>query len=129
MSSAILPAYLKEKEEISNKQSNSTPKRTRKRTNRVQSKYKEGNNKYQNRNKQNNTKSIKNNTKDHPGQVVLLEHCPLHQKVVGLIASQGTYLGCRFDPWSVYRRQSINVSHSHHCFSSCLCLINKHILE
>ena len=27
-----------------------------------------------------------------------LEHHPIHQKVEGLIPSQGTYLGCRFDP-------------------------------
>ena len=28
-----------------------------------------------------------------------LERCPTHAKVVGLIPGQGTYLGCRFDPW------------------------------
>ena len=27
-----------------------------------------------------------------------LESCPIHQKVVGSIPTQGTYLGCRFDP-------------------------------
>ena len=27
-----------------------------------------------------------------------LEHSPAHQKVVGWISSQGTYLGCRFNP-------------------------------
>ena len=33
------------------------------------------------------------------GQVVqLVGVCPLHQKVEGLISSQGTYLGRRFDP-------------------------------
>ena len=29
-----------------------------------------------------------------------LEHHPVDQKVTGLIPSQGTYLGCRFDPQS-----------------------------
>ena len=29
-----------------------------------------------------------------------LECHPIHQKVEGLIPSQGTYLGCGFDPWS-----------------------------
>ena len=32
------------------------------------------------------------------GWLSWLEHHPTHQKVVGLIPSQGTYLGCRFDP-------------------------------
>lgn len=27
-----------------------------------------------------------------------LEHRPVHWKVMGLIPSQGTFLGCRFDP-------------------------------
>ena len=27
-----------------------------------------------------------------------LESHPVHQKAAGLIPSQGTYLGCRFDP-------------------------------
>ena len=39
-----------------------------------------------------------------------LEHHPIHQKVVGLIPSQGTYLGCRFNGWGAYRRQPIDVS-------------------
>ena len=29
-----------------------------------------------------------------------LEHHPIHQKAVGSIPSQGTYLVCRFHPWS-----------------------------
>ena len=36
-----------------------------------------------------------------PGQELgWWEHRPMHHKVVGSIPSQGTYLGCRFDPWS-----------------------------
>ena len=29
-----------------------------------------------------------------------LERHPIHQKAAGSISSQGTYLGCGFDPWS-----------------------------
>ena len=28
-----------------------------------------------------------------------LECCPVHQSIAGLIPSQGSYLGCGFDPW------------------------------
>ena len=28
-----------------------------------------------------------------------LECHPMHQKIVGSISGQGTYLGCGFDPW------------------------------
>ena len=34
------------------------------------------------------------------GWLSWLEHCPIHQKVVGSIPGQGIHLGCRFDPWS-----------------------------
>ena len=44
--------------------------------------------------------------------VVQLVGChPANRKVVGLIPSQGTCLGCRFSPsWVVYKRQLIDVS-------------------
>lgn len=31
-----------------------------------------------------------------------LEHCPVHQRVVGSIPIEGTYVGGRFDPWLGY---------------------------
>ena len=34
-----------------------------------------------------------------------LENCPIDQKVVSSIHSQGTYLGCRFDPQSRHVRE------------------------
>ena len=43
-----------------------------------------------------------------------LEHHPMHPKVAGLIPSQGTYIGCRFDPWLQARargNQSMFLSH------------------
>ena len=40
--------------------------------------------------------NLRNNMVE-PGWVAQLEH-PVHQKVVGLILGQGTYLGCRLDP-------------------------------
>ena len=48
-----------------------------------------------------------------------LEHCSVHQKVVGLIPGQGTYLGFGFNPHpSTYGRQLID-----HCFSfTSMCL-------
>ena len=49
-----------------------------------------------------------------------LECRPIDQKVVGSIPSQDTYLGCRLGPWSGHKRQVINVSLSHRCFSLCL---------
>ena len=33
------------------------------------------------------------------GWLYWLERRPVHQKVVGSIPGQGTYLGCKFDPW------------------------------
>ena len=65
-----------------------------------------------------------------------LEHCPIHQKVVGSIPGQGTYVGSRYNaPPGMYRRQLISVCLSHRCFSLYLFLppplskISKHILE
>ena len=43
-----------------------------------------------------------------------LERCPVHQKVAGLIPSQGTYLGCGFDHWPGHitgGNQSLFLSH------------------
>lgn len=50
-----------------------------------------------------------------PGQVAQLPgHRPVHQKLLGLILSQGTHLGCGCVPkWGAYRRQLIAVSLSH----------------
>ena len=54
-----------------------------------------------------------------------LEHCPIRQKVVGSIPSQGTYLGCRFDPQLGYVWEATN-----RCFSFSLSLkLIKYILE
>ena len=40
--------------------------------------------------------------------------CPVHQKAVGLIPSQGTDIGCgSITGWGVYRRQLIDLSLSH----------------
>ena len=58
-----------------------------------------------------------------------LEHCPVHQK--GSIPSQGTFLGCGFDPWlhgsggnqSMEMFLSVSVSPP-----SSLSKINKYIL-
>ena len=48
-----------------------------------------------------------------------LEHRPTPQKVVGLIPSQGTYLGCGLSPWlGVYGRQPTDVSLSRQSFSA-----------
>ena len=57
-----------------------------------------------------------------PGQVTVLERCPVHQKVSGSIPDQGTYLGCGFNPppnpsQGAQGRQPIDVSLSHPCFS------------
>ena len=50
-----------------------------------------------------------------------VEHCPVHQKFVDLIPTQGTYLGGGFKPWlGVYGRQLIDVSLSHQCLSLSL---------
>ena len=59
------------------------------------------------------------------GWLSWLEHHPVHQKVTGLgvIPSQGTYLGCGFRPHQgAYRRQLINVSLSWMFFSLSLSL-------
>lgn len=50
------------------------------------------------------------------GEQKLVEHHPIYQKVVGLIASQGTYLSCEFNPW-LHQEETINVSLSHQGFS------------
>ena len=42
-----------------------------------------------------------------------LQRCPVHQKVVGLIPCQGTYLGYGFDPRSEHVREATN-----QCFSN-----------
>ena len=57
-----------------------------------------------------------------------LEHRPAHQRAAVSILSQGTYLGCGFDPWSsAYGRHPIDISPSHQCFFPSLPLseINK----
>ena len=65
----------------------------------------------------------------------LLECHPVHQKVVGLISGQGTYLGFGFNPKSrhIYG-QPIDVSLSHQSslflsLISSLSKINKHIFN
>ena len=70
------------------------------------------------------------------GWVSWLEHRPIHQEAVGLIPGQGTYLGCRFDPWlGIYERQPISFSLTLMFLSLSLSLsiplslkISKHIL-
>ena len=48
------------------------------------------------------------------GSFSWLEHRTAHQRVVGSIPGQDTYLGCRVSPrWGVYGRQLIGVSLSH----------------
>ena len=40
------------------------------------------------------------------GWLSWLEHRPIHQRAVGSVPSQGTYLGCGFNPWQgTYKRQ------------------------
>ena len=46
-----------------------------------------------------------------------LEHCPVHQKVAGSVPSQGTNLGCRFDPQSQCVWEATDW-----CLSRCLSL-------
>ena len=59
-----------------------------------------------------------------------LQHHPIHQKVTGSIPSQGTYLGCRFDPqWRRIWEATLDVSLLHWCFSPFLSKISKYILE
>ena len=51
----------------------------------------------------------------------LVGHHPANQRVVGWIPSQGTFLGCGFGPGrGAYKRQLVNVSPSHQCFSPSL---------
>ena len=62
-----------------------------------------------------------------------LECHSIHQKVVVLVPSQGTYLSPSLIPGQgVYRKQQIDISLLHRCFSlslpSFLSKINKHIL-
>ena len=68
------------------------------------------------------------------GWVSWLEHCPVHQKVVGSIPSQDIYPGCRFDPCSRFVREatdrcfsltSLSLSHS---LSLSLCSSLSHLL-
>ena len=48
-------------------------------------------------------------------------HCPAKQTVTGSFPRQDTSLGCGFSPWlGAYRRQAVNVSLSHQCFSPSL---------
>ena len=48
---------------------------------------------------------------------------PAKWKFAGSIPAQGTFLGCRFGPgWGMYKRQLINDSLSHQCFSPSLSL-------
>ena len=54
---------------------------------------------------------VKESTKPRPVWLSWLECGPVHLKVVGLIPSQGTYLGFRFNPQC--GRQLIDVSLSH----------------
>ena len=42
------------------------------------------------------------------GVAQLVGHPPVNRKVVGLIPSQGTYLGCGFDPRSGYIQETSN---------------------
>ena len=61
-----------------------------------------------------------------------LGHCPIHQKAVSSIPSQGTCLSCRFDHcYGAYRRQPNDPSLLHWCFSISVFLskINRHILR
>ena len=62
---------------------------------------------------------------NHPGWVAqLLGALSAHLKVVGSIPGQGTCVGLGFDPsWAVCRRELINVSFSHQCFSLSLSLL------
>ena len=64
------------------------------------------------------------------GWLSWLEHYPIHQKVVGLIPSQGVYLGCSFTHWSGCGREAAD-----QCFSLTLMFlflslskVNKHVI-
>ena len=62
-----------------------------------------------------------------------LNHRPIHQKVVGSIPSQGTHLGCGFDPrlghvWKATDRGfSLTLTVLSPALPSSLSKINKHI--
>ena len=49
-----------------------------------------------------------------------LEHCPIHQKIVGLIPVQGICLGCRFDPRLGQVQEATNRCFSH--TDMCVCV-------
>ena len=51
-----------------------------------------------------------------------LQSHPIHQKAVGSISSQGTYLGCRFHTWLGHRWKAPDRCFSHTDVSSPLCL-------
>ena len=50
-------------------------------------------------------------------QLSWLEYCPIHQKVEGLIPSQGAHVGCRFNPQLGCLGEAINQCFSHMSFS------------
>ena len=58
------------------------------------------------------------------GRVSWLEHCPVDQRVAGLIPSQDTYLGCRLYPSLGHMQGRTANWHSlwHQCFSLSLSL-------
>ena len=64
----------------------------------------------------------KNNVYRLVGYLSCLEHCPVHQKVAGLIPSQSKYLGFFILGQGIYRGQPIHVSLSHWSFSFSLSL-------
>ena len=48
-------------------------------------------------------------------------HCPANRKIAGSVSSQGTSLGCRFNPQlGACERQLNDVSLAHQCFSPSL---------
>ena len=88
--------------------------------------------------------SFLNDTSPWPGGSVVWSIIPYTKKVTGLISGQGTYLSCRFYPWSPVEvcsgdNKLMFLSHIHVCLSvffslslsssSSLCKINKHILR
>ena len=64
---------------------------------------------------------IKNSCRSWPGWLSWLKCHPVNWKMVGSIPGQGTCLGCRFGPsQGECKRQLIDVSLSHQCFSPSL---------
>ena len=56
-----------------------------------------------------------------PGVGQWIGHCPANQNVICSIPSQGPCLGCRSDfILGACKRQPIDVSLAHHCFSHSL---------